>query len=210
MLIPSKSTAVRSWDPWEWHQLYLAYTELTKERWNTRIKKEMNDWLAIYRRQNVSVGRLDIPSAIFAFNGVLPKRLSLQHITCASWGVSICKWHITPERQSYYSLYSAINTLASHFTSYGAILKTFVAKHMSTCLDVFKKTKILSNQNDITVVTGEGPKFPFPNKRRPRFFELCQQVATGSHWMTASLRYCDVSRFLSAYTLLYDRYQKTG
>lgn len=68
------------------------------ERWNTRIKKEMNDWLAIYRRQNVSVGR-----------------------------------------QSYYSLYSAINTLASHFTSYG-------------------------------------PKFPFPNKRRPRFFELCQQV----------------------------------
>eukprot|EP00913_Durusdinium_trenchii_P024681 g23168.t1 len=68
------------------------------ERWNTRIKKEMNDWLAIYRRQNVSVGR-----------------------------------------QSYYSLYSAINTLASHFTSYG-------------------------------------PKFPFPNKRRPRFFELCQQA----------------------------------
>lgn len=68
------------------------------EKWNTRVKKEMNDWLAIYRRQNVSVGR-----------------------------------------QSYYSLYSAINTLASHFTSYG-------------------------------------PKFPFPNKRRPRFFELCQQV----------------------------------
>ena len=26
---------------------------------NTRIKKEMNDWLAIYRRQNVSVGRQD-------------------------------------------------------------------------------------------------------------------------------------------------------
>ena len=24
---------------------------------NTRVKKEMNDWLAIYRRQNVSVGR---------------------------------------------------------------------------------------------------------------------------------------------------------
>ncbi|CAJ1401622.1 unnamed protein product [Effrenium voratum] len=68
------------------------------EKWNTRVKKEMNDWLAIYRRQNLSVGR-----------------------------------------QSYYSLYSAINTLASHFTSYG-------------------------------------PKFPFPNKRRPRFFELCQQV----------------------------------
>ncbi|CAE7195572.1 PSB27-1 [Symbiodinium natans] len=68
------------------------------EKWNSRIKKEMNDWLALYRRQNLSVGR-----------------------------------------QSYYSLYSAINTLASHFTSYG-------------------------------------PKFPFPNKRRPRFYELCNQV----------------------------------
>mmetsp|Transcript_76736 Transcript_76736/g.106577 ORF Transcript_76736/g.106577 Transcript_76736/m.106577 type:complete len:210 (-) Transcript_76736:101-730(-) len=68
------------------------------EKWNTRVKKEMNDWLALYRRQNLSVGR-----------------------------------------QSYYSLYSAINTLASHFTSYG-------------------------------------PKFPFPNKRRPRFYELCNQV----------------------------------
>ncbi|CAE7667991.1 PSB27-1 [Symbiodinium sp. CCMP2456] len=68
------------------------------EKWNSRVKKEMNDWLALYRRQNLSVGR-----------------------------------------QSYYSLYSAINTLASHFTSYG-------------------------------------PKFPFPNKRRPRFYELCNQV----------------------------------
>ena len=29
-----------------------------QEKWNTRVKKEMNDWLAIYRRQNVSVGRL--------------------------------------------------------------------------------------------------------------------------------------------------------
>ncbi|CAJ1363162.1 unnamed protein product [Effrenium voratum] len=27
------------------------------EKWNTRVKKEMNDWLAIYRRQNLSVGR---------------------------------------------------------------------------------------------------------------------------------------------------------
>ena len=131
--------------------IYLACTELTKERWNTRIKKEMNDWLAIYRRQNVSVGRLDIPSAIFAFNGVLPKRLSLQHITCASWGVSICKWHITPERQSYYSLYSAINTLASHFTSYGAILKTHLWLSTWAPALMLKKTRILSNQNDITV-----------------------------------------------------------
>lgn len=64
------------------------------ERWNKRIKEEMNDWVALYRRQDAVVGR-----------------------------------------QSYYSLYSAVNTLASHFTSYG-------------------------------------PKFPFPNKRRPRFYEL--------------------------------------
>lgn len=74
---------------------------------------------------------LEIPSAIFAFNGVLPKHLSLQHITWAFLALSIRKWHITPERQSYYSLYSAINTLASHFTSYGAILK-IQQKHMST------------------------------------------------------------------------------
>mmetsp|Transcript_39541 Transcript_39541/g.105496 ORF Transcript_39541/g.105496 Transcript_39541/m.105496 type:complete len:264 (-) Transcript_39541:140-931(-) len=64
------------------------------EKWNKRVKEEMNDWIALYRRQDLVVGR-----------------------------------------QSYYSLYSAVNTLASHFTSYG-------------------------------------PKFPFPNKRRPRFFEL--------------------------------------
>uniref|UniRef100_A0A7S4VDU9 Uncharacterized protein n=1 Tax=Alexandrium monilatum TaxID=311494 RepID=A0A7S4VDU9_9DINO len=64
------------------------------EKWNRRIKEEMDDWVALYRRQDAVVGR-----------------------------------------QSYYSLYSAVNTLASHFTSYG-------------------------------------PKFPFPNKRRPRFFEL--------------------------------------
>jgi len=68
------------------------------EKWNKRVKEEMNDWLALYRRQTVVVGR-----------------------------------------QSYYSLYSAVNTLASHFTSYGT-------------------------------------KFPFPNKRRPRFFELTNQV----------------------------------
>lgn len=64
------------------------------EKWNKRIKEEMNDWVALYRRQEAVVGR-----------------------------------------QSYYSLYSAVNTLASHFTSYG-------------------------------------PKFPFPSKRRPRFYEL--------------------------------------
>eukprot|EP00418_Pyrodinium_bahamense_P094399 CAMPEP_0179038318 /NCGR_PEP_ID=MMETSP0796-20121207/14572_1 /TAXON_ID=73915 /ORGANISM="Pyrodinium bahamense, Strain pbaha01" /LENGTH=271 /DNA_ID=CAMNT_0020734633 /DNA_START=57 /DNA_END=872 /DNA_ORIENTATION=- len=64
------------------------------EQWNKRIKEEMNDWVALYRRQDAVVGR-----------------------------------------QSYYSLYSAVNTLASHFTSYG-------------------------------------PKFPFPSKRRPRFYEL--------------------------------------
>lgn len=64
------------------------------EKWNKRVKEEMNDWLALYRRQDAIIGR-----------------------------------------QSYYSLYSGINKLASHFTSYG-------------------------------------PKFPFPNKRRPRFFEL--------------------------------------
>lgn len=64
------------------------------EKWNMRVKEEMNDWLALYRRQDAIVGR-----------------------------------------QSYYSLFSAVNTLASHLTSYG-------------------------------------PKYPFPNKRRPRFFEL--------------------------------------
>eukprot|EP00440_Ansanella_granifera_P027897 gb/GFBE01030310.1/.p1 GENE.gb/GFBE01030310.1/~~gb/GFBE01030310.1/.p1 ORF type:complete len:281 (+),score=73.77 gb/GFBE01030310.1/:1-843(+) len=68
------------------------------EKWNLRVKEEMNDWLALYRRQDAVVGR-----------------------------------------QSYYSLYSAVNTLASHFTSYGT-------------------------------------KFPFPNKRRPRFFELTNTV----------------------------------
>jgi len=68
------------------------------ERWNKRVKEEMNDWVALYRRQDAVVGR-----------------------------------------QSYYALYSAVNTLASHFTSYG-------------------------------------PKFPFPNKRRARFYELINQT----------------------------------
>lgn len=68
------------------------------EKWNKRVKEEMNDWVALYRRQDAVVGR-----------------------------------------QSYYSLYSAVNTLASHFTSYG-------------------------------------PKFPFPTKRRPRFYELVNQT----------------------------------
>lgn len=68
------------------------------EAWNTRVKEEMNDWVALYRRQDAVVGR-----------------------------------------QSYYALYSAVNTLASHFTSYGT-------------------------------------KFPFPNKRRPRFYELINQT----------------------------------
>merc|ERR1712187_393378 len=48
------------------------------EKLNKRVKEEMNDWVALYRRQDLVVGR-----------------------------------------QSYYSLYSAVNTLASHFTSYG-------------------------------------------------------------------------------------------
>ncbi|CAK0890955.1 unnamed protein product, partial [Prorocentrum cordatum] len=48
------------------------------ERWQKRIKEEMDDWLALYRRQEMSVGR-----------------------------------------QSYYTLYSAINTMASHIVSYG-------------------------------------------------------------------------------------------
>jgi len=68
------------------------------EKWNKRVKEEMNDWVALYRRQDAVVGR-----------------------------------------QSYYALYSAVNTLASHFTSYG-------------------------------------PKFPFPNKRRARFYELINQT----------------------------------
>lgn len=67
------------------------------EKFNKRLKEEMNDWVALYRRQDAVVGRM-----------------------------------------SYYRLYSAINTLASHFTSYGT-------------------------------------KFPFPSKRRPRFYELLQQ-----------------------------------
>merc|ERR1711974_477022 len=68
------------------------------QKWNLRVKEEMDDWVAMYRRQDLVVGR-----------------------------------------QSYYALYSAINTLASHFTSYG-------------------------------------PKFPFPSKRRPRFYELVNQA----------------------------------
>jgi len=64
------------------------------DEWNSRVKREMNDWLALYRRQDQVVGR-----------------------------------------SSYYSMYSAVNSLASHFTSYGT-------------------------------------KFPFPKKKRPRFFEL--------------------------------------
>lgn len=68
------------------------------EQFQKRVKREMNDWVALYRRQDAVVGR-----------------------------------------QSYYSLYSAINTLASHFSSYG-------------------------------------PKFPFPNKRRQRFYQLINQT----------------------------------
>mmetsp|Transcript_81483 Transcript_81483/g.174556 ORF Transcript_81483/g.174556 Transcript_81483/m.174556 type:complete len:245 (-) Transcript_81483:63-797(-) len=68
------------------------------EKWNKRVKREMDDWLALYRRQTNMKGRA-----------------------------------------SYYELYSAINTLASHFTSYG-------------------------------------PKFPFPSKRRPRFYQLINTV----------------------------------
>lgn len=68
------------------------------ERFQKRIKEEMNDWVALYRRQDSVVGR-----------------------------------------QSYYSLYSAVNTLSSHLASYG-------------------------------------PKFPFPNKRRPRFYQLIAQT----------------------------------
>jgi len=64
------------------------------DEWNSRVKREMNDWLALYRRQDQVVGR-----------------------------------------SSYYSMYSAVNSLASHFTSYGT-------------------------------------KFPFPKKKRPRFYEL--------------------------------------
>eukprot|EP00401_Gymnodinium_catenatum_P018421 CAMPEP_0117562164 /NCGR_PEP_ID=MMETSP0784-20121206/54810_1 /TAXON_ID=39447 /ORGANISM="" /LENGTH=284 /DNA_ID=CAMNT_0005359715 /DNA_START=89 /DNA_END=943 /DNA_ORIENTATION=+ len=68
------------------------------EQYQKRIKKEMDDWLALYRRQDAVVGR-----------------------------------------QSYYSLYSAVNALASHIVSYG-------------------------------------PKLPFPNKRRQRFFQLINQT----------------------------------
>mmetsp|Transcript_53914 Transcript_53914/g.149952 ORF Transcript_53914/g.149952 Transcript_53914/m.149952 type:complete len:285 (+) Transcript_53914:92-946(+) len=68
------------------------------EQYQKRIKKEMDDWLALYRRQDAVVGR-----------------------------------------QSYYSLYSAVNSLASHIVSYG-------------------------------------PKLPFPNKRRQRFFQLINQT----------------------------------
>mmetsp|Transcript_32793 Transcript_32793/g.72971 ORF Transcript_32793/g.72971 Transcript_32793/m.72971 type:complete len:206 (+) Transcript_32793:60-677(+) len=64
------------------------------ERYNKRVKEELDDWVALYRRQDKFAGR-----------------------------------------QSFYTMYTAIETLASHYTSYG-------------------------------------PKFPFPNKRRPRFYEL--------------------------------------
>eukprot|EP00933_Yihiella_yeosuensis_P053030 TRINITY_DN51183_c0_g1_i1.p1 TRINITY_DN51183_c0_g1~~TRINITY_DN51183_c0_g1_i1.p1 ORF type:complete len:246 (+),score=53.63 TRINITY_DN51183_c0_g1_i1:54-740(+) len=68
------------------------------ERWNARVKEEMDDWYALYRNLDAVVSR-----------------------------------------QSYYSLLSAIDALASHFTSYGK-------------------------------------KFPFPNKRRPRYYELIAQT----------------------------------
>jgi len=64
------------------------------ERWNRRIKEEMDDWLALYRRQDNYRGK-----------------------------------------QSFTTLYTAVDTLASHIVSYG-------------------------------------PKFPFPNKRRPRLYQL--------------------------------------
>mmetsp|Transcript_52361 Transcript_52361/g.96937 ORF Transcript_52361/g.96937 Transcript_52361/m.96937 type:complete len:207 (+) Transcript_52361:60-680(+) len=64
------------------------------ERYNKRVKEELDDWVALYRRQDKFAGR-----------------------------------------QSFYTMYTAIETLASHYTSYG-------------------------------------PKFPFPNKRRPRYYEL--------------------------------------
>eukprot|EP00929_Paragymnodinium_shiwhaense_P020134 TRINITY_DN13518_c0_g1_i1.p1 TRINITY_DN13518_c0_g1~~TRINITY_DN13518_c0_g1_i1.p1 ORF type:complete len:221 (-),score=65.38 TRINITY_DN13518_c0_g1_i1:226-888(-) len=70
------------------------------ERFNNRVKEEMDDWMSLYRRQDGVVGR-----------------------------------------QSFYALRSSVNALASHFTSYG-------------------------------------PKFPFPNKRRPRFYQkinLCEK-----------------------------------
>jgi len=68
------------------------------EKYQQRVKQEMDDWVALYRRQDSVVGR-----------------------------------------QSYYSLYSGVNTLASHLVSYG-------------------------------------PKFPFPNKRRPRLYQLINQT----------------------------------
>lgn len=68
------------------------------ERFNKRVKEEMDDWLGIYRHEDISAGR-----------------------------------------QSFYTIYTCINYLASHFTSYG-------------------------------------PKFPFPNKRRARFFQLINQA----------------------------------
>jgi len=64
------------------------------ERWNKRVKEEMDDWLALYRRQD-------------QFRG----------------------------KNSFTTLYTAVDALASHIISYG-------------------------------------PKFPFPNKRRPRLFQL--------------------------------------
>jgi len=64
------------------------------EKWNKRIKEEMDDWLALYRRQDNTRGK-----------------------------------------QSFTTLYTAVDSLAAHFVSYG-------------------------------------PKFPFPNKRRPRLYQL--------------------------------------
>lgn len=68
------------------------------ERYNLQVKRELNDWVALYRRQD-------------RFSG----------------------------RQSFYTVYTAVEYIASHYTSYG-------------------------------------PKFPFPNKKKKRYYELINEA----------------------------------
>lgn len=224
MLIQSKSVVVHSWDPLEFTSIlcrYLACTELTKERWNTRIKKEMNDWLAIYRRQNVSVGRLaGIRHARFLLSFLL-KDQPLLTVESRNPECYICFQWSSPKTSKPPTHYMGIHgrfwpsplvndtshlkgkattpcTLQStpwHPTSPPTAPSSRHSKStwapLSTSLDVLTRDLVKSkwHHGGFVFATAEGPKFPFPNKRRPRFFELCQQVATGSHWMTALLRY---------------------
>ena len=212
MLIQSKSVVVHSWDPLEWHQFYVDIllvqnslrndgTPASRRRWMIGLPSivgRMSQWAGwqefgmhgsyylSYWKINLSwLWSLEIPSAIFAFNGVLPKRLSLQHITVNDTS------HLKGKATTPCTLQSTPWHPTSPPTAPSSRHSKSTWAPLSTSLDVLTRDLVKSkwHHGGFVFATAEGPKFPFPNKRRPRFFELCQQVATGSHWMTALLRY---------------------